>query len=124
MASISTMINTDEIKTICALAATPRAVRAALKNSVSARTLGCLLASGKIKIESIREYAQKLTEDFTPGKHFQYEAEFSLLAVVLEADKSFLGYQFLRDLADVQVVEMPMSPKVASLCLLLAWNKM
>lgn len=115
--NIKTAIDTTEIERTSALVSTPPALRAALKRTQSAKTLHRAFVLGTIPIDSVSDYVQELTGQFERGVRFPYEPELCLLAVVLEESNSPIADQFLKDLSRVRVAELPMSPKVAEICL-------
>lgn len=115
--SIETAIDTTEIERTSALVSTASGLRKALKRTRSAKDLHRAFVLGTIPVETVRDYAQGLTAGFQRGVRFPYEPELCLLAVALEENESDVAEEFLRDLAQVRVAEMPMSPRVAALCL-------
>lgn len=114
---LNSLIDAKELEQTCALVSTASGLRKALKRSESAKRLYRAFALGTIPIDQVQPIVQEFTEQFQRGTHFQYEPELCLLAVVLEELDSDGAVNFLTDLADVSIAEMPMSPKVAAICL-------
>jgi hypothetical protein len=114
---IHRLIDADEIANLCAVVSTPAGLREALRGTASAQKLLEALDLGLVSTENLRDFAQNLTKDFTPGVRFSDEPELCLLAVVLENHESSFSDTFLTDLAAVNVAELPLAPRVARLCL-------
>ena len=114
---IDELIDTRELDRVSAIVSTASGLRKALKRTESAKRLYRVLALGEIPIERVEVIVHELTQHFQHGVHFRYEPELCLLAVVLEEHDSEIAAKFLSDLAEVQIAEMPMSSKVAAICL-------
>ncbi len=65
----------------------------------------------------IEEYVRERLIDLNPKTHFQHEPAFCALAVALETLPMPASENFLSELAALKIAEMPMSPRVAALCL-------
>jgi hypothetical protein len=114
---IDALIDSKELARISALVSTASGLRKALKRSESAKKLYRAFSLGEIPIDRIEAIVRELTDKFQRGVLFRYESEMCLLAVVIEEHDSETAEKFLNDLAEVRVAEMPMSPRVAALCL-------
>lgn len=72
---------------------------------------------GDITSDVLRECVQDLLGDFRRGEKFTFDASLAFLCVALESIFTPFATEFLEDLSKVHLVEMPLSPGVAKVCL-------
>jgi hypothetical protein len=63
--------------------------------------------------EAISEFGESLLKELTKGVLFQHDITFAALAVALASRPTKFADRFLRDLGEVDIAEMPLSPRVA-----------
>ena len=65
----------------------------------------------------LQRYVSDLMTAFKRGEKFPYELTLAFLSVALERVFTSFADEFLNSLARVHVAEMPLSPRVAGVCL-------
>lgn len=72
------------------------------------------LQQGRITDDTVADFVATLLGSFTTGVHFEHDVTLAALAVVLEDRLTKWVEQFLQQLAELQIAEMPFAPRVAT----------
>jgi hypothetical protein len=95
-------------KALCSILRTHRDVEAARRQ---------LFENADDARRGIEEFVRERLVDLKPKTYFPYEPAFCALAVALETLPMPAAEDFLSELAALRIAEMPISPRVAALCL-------
>jgi hypothetical protein len=96
--------------------ATAPALYRMLKKRPEVQQIKNALASGELTEEQLRTFVAEPMQQFRAGESFRDDLALATLAVALEDRPTEFAEEFLRDLGNVQVAEMPMSTRVAREC--------
>jgi hypothetical protein len=108
---------TDRLKETGELIATPEALREWLSRQPEVlETIDDIRAGALTEIE-VSDCVDKLTNYFQRGTNFPWDIALASLCVAIERVPGIFYEGFLKDLAAVRVLEMPISPRVAAECL-------
>jgi hypothetical protein len=69
------------------------------------------IQNGTIIPESVETFVRALQRDFRTGILFRHDLALAALAVALEGRSSRFADAFLRELAELKLAELPLSPK-------------
>ena len=94
----------------------PKAIRYILVRTEECKQLRDEYRSGNLSEAELRRYIQNLLGEFVSGKKFPYDMTLSLLAVALETLYARFADEYLSTLANLELVEMPLSIRVAKFC--------
>ena len=94
----------------------PKAIRYILVRTKECKQLRDAYWSGNLSEVELRRYIQSLLEEFVYGKKFPYDMTLSLVAVVLETLYTRFADEYLSTLANLELSEIPLSIRVAKLC--------
>ena len=95
----------------------PKAIRYILARTEECKQLRDLYCSGNLSEAALRRYIQDLLGEFVPNKKFPYDMTLSLIAVALEPLYKRFADEYLSILASLELLEMPLSIRVAESCL-------
>ena len=70
-----------------------------------------------LKENCLRQFVSTLMAEFRPGQRFLYDVALAALAVSLERRPTEFADEYLRDLAKLNLAEMPVSIRMARECL-------
>jgi hypothetical protein len=90
-----------------------RALHWALDRSDAVHAIRSDLASGVLSESRIRGSVSELLTGFRPGQLFPYDLTLAAIAVALERRATKFTEEYLRDLACLDLAEMPMAIRVA-----------
>ena len=113
-----TGLDSDEIAQTVFTLATPNAIYAILRarSDIAAIRRHLFDNAGEAR-RAIEEYVRERLIDLKPKTYFPHEPAFCALAVVLETLPMPAAEDFLSELSVLKIAEMPISPRVAALCL-------
>jgi len=86
-----------------------------IKND-TVRALRRAILFGTITERAVRQFTDNLFIDFQRGTRFPHEIALSAIAVALENVNTEFASEYLNDLARLRVLEMPLAPRVAQIC--------
>lgn len=98
-------------------AGTPRAWTTVLRRHPDVRQLRTSLKMGALAHLDVSQLVREFLADFRQGQRFTHEVALAAIAVALEEWPSPFAERFLRELAALDIAEMPMSSRVARSCL-------
>ena len=73
--------------------------------------------SGILTDNLLRQYIQDLMSNLRIGERFPFDTALALLAVGLEKFKTELAKEYLSELAELELAELPLSIEVSKVCL-------
>jgi len=112
-----TLLDSDDIAQVVLTVATPNALRSILRTHKDVEAVRRhLLESMNARLE-IEEFVRERLIDLKPTIYFPHEPAFCALAVALETLSMPAAEDLLSELAALRIAEMPISPRVAALCL-------
>uniref|UniRef100_A0A7V4G6C3 Uncharacterized protein n=1 Tax=Desulfobacca acetoxidans TaxID=60893 RepID=A0A7V4G6C3_9BACT len=115
---IMNLLDSDDIAQVVLTVATPNALCNILRNHKDVEAVRrYLFDNADDARQLIEEYVRERIIDLNPRTHFQHEAAFCALAVALETLPMPASENFLSELAALKIAEMPISPRVARLCI-------
>ena len=94
----------------------PKAMRYILLRTKECKQLRDAYWSGNLSEAELRRYIQGLLGEFVSGEKFYYDMTLSLVAVALEPLYTSFADEYLTTLANLELSEMPLSIRVAKLC--------
>lgn len=94
----------------------PKAMRYVLLRTEECKQLRDAYWSGNLSDVELHRYIQNLMGKFVSGEKFSYDMTLSLLAVALEPLYTSFADEYLTTLANLELSEMPLSIRVAKLC--------
>ena len=94
----------------------PKAMRYILVRTKECKQLQDAYRSGNLSEAELRRYIQGLLGEFVSGEKFYYDMTLSLVAVALEPFYTSFADEYLTTLADLELLEIPLSIRVAKLC--------
>ena len=95
----------------------PKAIRYILVRTEECKQLRDAYWSGNLSEAELRRYIQSLLGEFVSSEKFPYDMTLSLVAVALETLYTRFADEYLSTLANLELSEMPLSIRVAKLCL-------
>lgn len=107
----------EELETLCATVSTAEALYGALKGRRELFDVRALIANGLITPDSIEALSKEVTENFKRGERLSHEEVLGMLAISLASFGTSFADVFIRDLAALDITEMPMAPRLARLAL-------
>lgn len=125
-----TVLDSEDISQVVLSIATPKALCSILRTHSHVEAARRQLFENADEVRrDIEEFVQERLVDLKPKIYFPHEPAFCALAVALETLPMPAAEDFLSELAALRIAEMPISSRVAALCLkrrreLLASNTM
>jgi hypothetical protein len=96
----------------CAFSTAP-ALRQFFVRQDEVRKVSEALVEGSLTEDAIQTFVARLLGDLKVGIHFHHDLTFAALAVAMAKQTSPFVEQFLRELAELRVAEIPLAPRVA-----------
>jgi hypothetical protein len=112
-----TLLDSDDIAQVVLTVATPNALRNILRTHIIVKAVRRHLLESMDPRREIEEFVRKRLIDLTPPIYFSHEPAFCALAVALETLSLPVAESLLSELAPLRIAEMPLSPRVAELCM-------
>lgn len=113
-----TLLDSDDIAQVVLTVATPNALCGILRSHRDVEAVRRYLFDNANEARrAIEEYVRERLIDLKPKTYFPHESGFCALAVALETLPMPAAEDFLSELAALKIAEMPMSSRVAALCL-------
>lgn len=113
-----TLLDSDDIAQVVLTVATPNAIRSILRTYKDVEyVMQYLHDNADDARRAIEEFVRERLMDLKPKIHFPHESAFCALAVALETLPMPAAEDFLSELAALKIAEMPISSRVAALCL-------
>lgn len=111
-------LDSEEIAQVVFTVATPKALCSILRtHSHVEAARRQLFENADDARRGIEEFVRERLVDLKPKTYFPHEPAFCALAVALETLPMPAAEDFLSELAALRIAEMPISPRVAALCL-------
>jgi hypothetical protein len=111
-------LDSEEIVQLVFTIATPKAVCSILRTHGDVAAVRWqLLVNANDARRDIEEFVRERLVDLKPKTYFRHEPAFCALAVALETLPMPAAEVFLSELAALRIAEMPISSRVAALCL-------
>lgn len=107
----------EEIQTEGFAISTATALRIFLQQREEVRDLREALRSNRVTPTHITEFVEELLQSFRKGEKFEDELALAAIAVSLENYSVQFAEEYIQDLANLSIKEMPLAPRVARLCL-------
>lgn len=112
------LLDSGDIAQVVLTVATPNALYGILRTHKDAEAVRRYLYDNADDArQAIEEYVRERLIDLKPKTHFSHEPAFCALAVALETLPMPAAENFLSELAALKIAEMPMSSRVAAICL-------
>ena len=108
-------LKSDALRDLTAVVSTPDALLVMLRARDEVSALTNALMDGVIAPTSLRAFVADLTVDLRRGEIFPWDAALSAIAAALESLPSPFAEEYLRDLSELRIKEIPMAGRVASL---------
>ena len=115
---VMTLLDSDDIAHVVLTVATPNAIYGILRNRKDVVVVRKYLLNSMDAHREIEEFVRERLVDLKPKVYFPHEAAFCALAVALEPLSMPAAQSFLSQLAALRIAEMPISSRVAAICLL------
>lgn len=96
----------------CAFSTAP-ALRQFFARQEEVRKVSEAFAEGSLSEDAIRTFVARLGGDLIAGIHFRHDLTLAALAVALAKQSSPFVEEFLREMAELCVAEIPLAPRVA-----------
>ncbi len=112
-----TKLDSDDIAQVFFAIATPKALRSVLRSHKAIAAFRKELAESMDARREIEEFVRERLFYLKPKTYFSHEPAFCALAVALETLPMPASEDFLSELAALKIAEMPLSSRVAALCL-------
>ena len=93
--------------------ATPNALRRRLQKCEEVQKAKAALASGIISEETIERFVTWIMRDLERGKKFQHQTALSAIVVILEDRQTTFAESLIKELSELQAVEISLSAGVA-----------
>jgi hypothetical protein len=106
------LLSDDLLANACAFSTAP-ALQQFLASRNEVRNVSEAFADGSLTEERIGFFVTNLFGELKTGVHFRHDVTLTALAVALAKHKSPFVEEFLRNLADLHVAEIPLAPRVA-----------
>src|SRR5262249_32319417 len=103
----------EELQANACCYSTAPALRLFLVQRPEVREVSEAVRAGKLSADAVRTFVAALLKDLQRGVHFQHDVTLAALAVVAEEWRSPFADEFLRELAALNLAEMPLGPRVA-----------
>jgi hypothetical protein len=117
------VLDSAEIAQVVFTVATPKAVCSILRtHSHVEAARRHLFENADEARRDIEEFVRERLVDLKPKTYFPHEPAFCALAVALETLPMPAAEDFLSELAALRIAEMPLSSRVATLCLKRRWD--
>ncbi len=110
-------LDSEHIAQIVFTIATPKALRAILQTNEEIKAVRKQILNNPNAQIEIEEFVRDRLIDLKPKRYFPHEPAFCALAVAIENLPVPMAEKFLNELAELKIAEMPMSSRVAVLCL-------
>ena len=94
----------------------PKEMRYILVRTKECKQLQDAYRSGNLSEAELHGYIQDLLGEFVFGEKFSYDMTLSLIAVALEPFYTPFADEYLTALANLELLEMPLSIRVAKFC--------
>lgn len=111
-------LESSQIAQLTEIIGTPEGLRKALRKHDYVIAIRRAINEGAITPEYITKYVSDLFSGFKKGLLFPHEHVLSAFAVALETSPLEIAEDYLLDLSKLRIMEMPISPRVARICLL------
>ena len=102
----------DLLANACAFSTAP-ALRQLLTQRDEVRKVGEAFADGSLTDDQIGSFVRTLLCELQTGVHFRHDVTLAALAVALAEQRTAFVEEFLHELAELHVAEIPLSPRVA-----------
>jgi hypothetical protein len=112
-----TLLDSDDIAQVVLTVATPNALCSILRPRRDVEAVRQHLLDSMDARREIEEFVRERLVDLKPKIYFPHEPAFCALAVALETLSMPAAEDLLSELAALRIAEMPMSSRVAALCL-------
>jgi hypothetical protein len=112
-----TLLDADDIAQVVLTVATPNALCGVLRNNKDVLEVRKHLLDSIDARREIEEFVRERLMDLKPKIYFPHEPAFCALAVALKKLSLPAAEDLLTELAALRIAEMPLSPRVAFLCL-------
>lgn len=113
-----TVLDSEDVSQIVLSIATPKAICSILRTHSHVEAARRHLFENAYEAQrDIEEFVRERLSDLKSKTYFPHEPAFCALAVVLETLPMPAAEDFLSELAVLRIAEMPISPRVAALCL-------
>jgi hypothetical protein len=106
------LLGDDLLANACAFSTGP-ALRQFLAHRNEVQKVSAAFAVGSLTEDAIRAFVVKLLGDLKTGVHFGHDVTLAALAVALAEQRGPFVEEFLRELAELRVSEIPLAPRVA-----------
>jgi hypothetical protein len=110
-------LTSEEFISPIAYVGTPIALYRVLRRSPEILALEQALLTGELSPDNIKDFASSLANEIKKGESFKYDITLAALGVVLERNSSDFAEEYLSDLAKLNLLEIPMSIRVARECI-------
>lgn len=111
-------LDSEEIAQVVFTVATPKAVCSILRTLIDIEAVRRQLFENADNAQrDIEGFVRERLVDLKPKTYFPHEPAFCALAVALETMPMPIAENFLSELAALKIAEMPISSRVAALCL-------
>lgn len=111
------LLDSDDIAQVVLTVATPNALCIILRTHRDVKAVRQHLLNSMDARREIEEFVRERLFDLKPKLYFPHEPAFCALAVALETLPTPAAEDLLSELAALRIAEMPMSSRVAVLCL-------
>jgi hypothetical protein len=115
-------LDSEGIAEVVFTVATPKALCAILRTHRDVQAVRQYLWESPDARREIEEFIRERLLDLRPKTYFPHEPAFCALAVALESLPNPAAEDFLSELSNLQIAEMPISSRVASKCLQRRWE--
>jgi hypothetical protein len=112
-----TVLDSEDISQVVLSIATPKALCSILRTHRHVAAARRHLENAYEARRDIEEFVRERLLDLKSKTYFPHEPAFCALAVALETLPMPSAEDFLSELAALRIAEMPISPRVAALCL-------
>jgi hypothetical protein len=110
-------IESDDFQSRYWYIGTPTALHRALRRAPEVLAIQNALRTGEVTEEEVQQFSSRLLEDVRKGQLCPHDLTFAALATALEGHTSEFADQYVSSLADLELVELKMSIRVARQCL-------
>ena len=107
----------DALAELAMIVAMPSALRQKLKIRPEVNDLRQAITQNAVTQDDIELFVQNIMRDFVPGTRFIHEPALAALSVAIEYIPGTFAQDLLEDLSRTRILEMPLSPRVAEICL-------
>ena len=106
------LLTDDLLAQACAFSTAP-ALQAFFTRREEVRKVGEAFAAGGLTEEQLRSFVTTLRGDLQAGVHFRHDVTLAALAVALANQSGSFVEEFLHELAELRVSELPLAPRLA-----------